>query len=42
MTDNYNEDHPGALINQIAGYAYASLSEQPNVVLQEQTTSTIR
>ncbi|PSS12297.1 carbohydrate esterase family 3 protein [Amorphotheca resinae ATCC 22711] len=33
MTDNHNEGHPGALINQIAGYAYASLSEQPNVVL---------
>jgi lysophospholipase L1-like esterase len=33
MTDNYNEGHPGALIDEIANYAYLSLWEMPNIVL---------
>jgi lysophospholipase L1-like esterase len=33
MTDNYNEGHPGALIDQIATYANLSLWEMPNIVL---------
>jgi lysophospholipase L1-like esterase len=33
MTNNENEGHPGALIDQIADYAYASLPEQPNLIL---------
>jgi hypothetical protein len=33
MPDNYNEGHPGALINQIAGYANASLPLRPNLIL---------
>lgn len=33
MYDNDNEGHPGATINQIAGYAWNSLGDRPNVVL---------
>lgn len=33
MADNFNEGHHGATINQIAGYADASLPERPNIVL---------
>ncbi|PQE05900.1 carbohydrate esterase family 3 protein [Rutstroemia sp. NJR-2017a BVV2] len=33
MTDNFNEGHPGAVIEQIAQYARLSLPELPNVVL---------
>ena len=33
MADNNNEGHSGALIDQIASYAYLSLPERPNVVL---------
>lgn len=33
MYDNDNEGHPGATINQIAGFAWNSLSERPNVIL---------
>jgi lysophospholipase L1-like esterase len=33
MTDNYNEGHPGALIDEIATYANLSLWEMPNIVL---------
>lgn len=33
MTNNNNEGHSGALIDQIASYAYLSLPERPNVVL---------
>jgi lysophospholipase L1-like esterase len=33
MTDNYNEGHPGALIDEIAIYANLSLWEMPNIVL---------
>ncbi|KAM3075302.1 hypothetical protein ACMFMG_007256 [Clarireedia jacksonii] len=33
MTDNFNEGHPGAVIDQIAQYAQLSLPELPNVVL---------
>lgn len=33
MTNNENEGHPGALIDQIAEFAHASLPEQPNLIL---------
>ncbi|KUJ21276.1 SGNH hydrolase [Mollisia scopiformis] len=33
MTDNYNEGHPGAVIDEIAQYAQASLPDQPNLIL---------
>ncbi len=33
MTDNNNEGHSGALIDQIASYANLSLPERPNVIL---------
>ena len=33
MTNNENEGHSGAIIDQIASYAYLSLPERPNVVL---------
>lgn len=33
MTNNNNEGHSGAIIDQIASYAYLSLPERPNVVL---------
>jgi len=33
MADNYNEGHPGALIDEIATYANLSLWEMPNIVL---------
>ena len=33
MTDNNNEGHNGATINQIAGFANLSLPERPNIVL---------
>jgi lysophospholipase L1-like esterase len=33
MANNENEGHPGALIDQIATYAQASLPDRPNVVL---------
>jgi len=33
MADNNNEGHSGAIIDEIANYAYLSLPERPNVVL---------
>ena len=33
MANNNNEGHSGAIIDQIASYAYLSLPERPNVVL---------
>lgn len=39
MSDNDNEGHEGATIDQIAAFASASLSERPNVVLIHAGTS---
>lgn len=33
MSNNQNEGHPGALIDQIATYAHASLPQFPNIIL---------
>ncbi|EKD20824.1 uncharacterized protein L3040_000930 [Drepanopeziza brunnea f. sp. 'multigermtubi'] len=33
MTDNYNEGHPGATIDQIANFSRASLPMRPNLIL---------
>jgi hypothetical protein len=33
MTNNQNEGHSGAVINEIASYAPLSLPKRPNVVL---------
>ncbi|KAI9055216.1 hypothetical protein LZ554_000180 [Drepanopeziza brunnea f. sp. 'monogermtubi'] len=33
MTENYNEGHPGATIDQIANFSRASLAMRPNLIL---------